>query len=259
MNTDRFNDEFLTLVDPAQAESLRARAREILASFQPVAKAFDPDQPRDQNGRFASAGEGGLYSSEAANGVYDRAQSIEPKLTGRMKALAGARGAKLQGLQYRVKKPASLQRKIEDRAKERGDKNYALSAEQISDANRYTMIASAENYSSTITGTIDDLRAEGYEAVVKNYWEENAQYKGVNVALTTPDGDKVELQFHTPESFEVKDQQNHKIYEVWRKLDETSPKAVELDLQMRANSDTLISPPSVELVGKMVNVGRELK
>jgi hypothetical protein len=55
--------------------------------------------------------------------------------------------------------------------------------------------------------------------IPKNFWVKGDPYNGINVALTTPDGFPVELQFHTPETLRTKTR-THADYEQYR-----SPKA----------------------------------
>ena len=46
----------------------------------------------------------------------------------------------------------------------------------------------------------------------KNSWS-NPEYKGVNTRWMTPDGQRFEVQFHTPESFHAKHEVTHQAYE----------------------------------------------
>jgi hypothetical protein len=46
----------------------------------------------------------------------------------------------------------------------------------------------------------------------KNSWT-NAEYKGINTRWVTPDGQRFEVQFHTPDSFHAKHYVTHAAYE----------------------------------------------
>jgi hypothetical protein len=46
----------------------------------------------------------------------------------------------------------------------------------------------------------------------KNYWT-HPEYKGVNTRWVTPDGQRFEVQFHTPDSFHAKHHVTHLAYE----------------------------------------------
>lgn len=46
----------------------------------------------------------------------------------------------------------------------------------------------------------------------KNSWED-PEYKGINTRWVTPEGQRFEVQFHTPESYHAKQEVTHKAYE----------------------------------------------
>jgi hypothetical protein len=46
----------------------------------------------------------------------------------------------------------------------------------------------------------------------KNSWKDQ-EYKGINTRWVTPDGERFELQFHTPESYHAKQEVTHQAYE----------------------------------------------
>jgi hypothetical protein len=166
-----------------------------------------------------------------------------------MKEMGAKYGLKLEGLKFRLKSQESLTRKIAAEAQIKG-KDPAAIAREISDANRYTMIAEPSGYRAAAQSVIEDLRSKGYEAQVKNYWQEGSNYKGVNVALVDHEGNKIELQFHTPESFALKENENHPLYEEYRQLTAGTPRAVELNNQMVANSARLETPPLLQNFGE---------
>ena len=57
------------------------------------------------------------------------------------------------------------------------------------------------------------LKSAGYEMYyTKNSWSD-AEYKGINTRWVTPEGQRFEVQFHTPESFHAKHEVTHKAYE----------------------------------------------
>jgi hypothetical protein len=217
---------------------------------------YSPDQERDERGRFGSgsstSGRAERHGHEAAavaETLYSHASRIEPALTVAMKEMGAKYGLKLEGLAFRLKSQESLTRKIAAEAQIKG-KDPAAIARDISDANRYTMIAEPSGYRAAAQSVIEDLRSRGYEARVKNYWQEGSNYKGVNVALVDHEGNKIELQFHTPESFALKENENHPLYEEYRQLTEGTPRAVELNNQMVANSARLETPPLLENFGE---------
>lgn len=169
------------------------------------------------------------------------AAKVEPDITRRMTNLAESQGFRLEGLKYRIKTTDSLTRKIDSDAK-RLRLAPDVAAKGISDSVRYTGIIPAENYTRATQKAIGDLKAAGYKARVKNYWQSGDPYQGVNIALTSPDGHGVELQFHTEESFRMKEYINHPIYEKYRVSTDNVERKSLWD-RMVTNASTLPVPP----------------
>jgi hypothetical protein len=148
--------------------------------------------------------------------LRDRYGKEEPKITALMQEMANKYGMQSVGLAHRIKSEMSLGRKIEsekDHPKFGGDAKKA--AEDMSDVIRYTMRTQPGEYGKKVRDTIADFQKQGYTARVKNYWSPGQPYRGINVALTSKEGIKVELQFHTPDSLRIKDR-IHKAYEKFR-------------------------------------------
>jgi hypothetical protein len=156
-----------------------------------------------------------------ARGVRERAVAAEPSITKLIQAVADQSGAKLEGLSQRLKSTDSLARKIDqDADKEyQGDRNKA--AEEISDANRYTISVNDNDYADTLKSTVSALEETGWKVRVKNFWQSGDPYDGVNVKAER-DGIKVEVQVHTPKSYQVKEKALHDVYEVYRKSTDDS-------------------------------------
>jgi hypothetical protein len=156
-----------------------------------------------------------------ARGVRERAVAAEPSITKLIQAVADQSGAKLEGLSQRIKSTDSLARKIDqDADKEyQGDKNKA--AEEISDANRYTISVNDNDYADTLKSTVSALEETGWKVRVKNFWQSGDPYDGVNVKAER-DGIKVEVQVHTPKSYQVKEKALHDVYDVYRKSTDDS-------------------------------------
>jgi hypothetical protein len=154
--------------------------------------------------------------AKVTKALRNRIGELEPATTRAMIDAADKYGAKLDGLAHRLKAEKSLGRKIENESK--GDEfkgNIQAAADSMSDVVRYTMKTTNERYTETAENVIKDFEAAGYTARVKNYWEEGQPYRGMNVALTSPEGLKVELQLHTPQSLYVK-HKTHPLYEQYR-------------------------------------------
>jgi hypothetical protein len=170
-----------------------------------------------------------------------RIAKLEPAMSEEMIGLANKHGAKLDGFSHRLKAEKSLGRKIENEyTSDEFGGDIEKCANAMSDVVRYTIKTTNERYTDTVENVLSELKAKGYEARVKNYWEEGQPYRGMNVALTSPDGLKVELQFHTPQSLYVKEK-THKLYEDYR-VEKNDAKRRKLYDAMVRITDKLIPP-----------------
>jgi hypothetical protein len=150
-----------------------------------------------------------------------------------LRSIAEANGGEMLGLQYALKAPDSLARKIE-----------VDPGRTINDALRYTMSFDESTFTRGVQNAMTSLRAQGYEQMaLKNTFRPGQPYMGINSNYRTPGGDIFELQFHTPASFHMKDVLNHPLYELQRVLPEGHPQINALDRQMIQNSSSVPIPP----------------
>lgn len=155
-------------------------------------------------------------AQKAAERLIEVARGIERPTTRKLKKMAAAGGGKMVGLEFRVKEADSLIRKIQGDVAKTG-LGVDKAADGMSDVLRYTMQLPIAKYADGAQATITALRKQGYHARVKNTWHSKKNpYRGVNVAMTAPNGAKFELQFHTLRSFQVKNGEMHKLYEKYR-------------------------------------------
>ncbi len=82
----------------------------------------------------------------------------------------------------------------------------------------------------------------------KNHWLSDPQYKGINTRWLAPGGGRFELQFHTPESFDAKENRTHRSYERLRSALTTWPERRELNRYERLVSATVPRPEQVERI-----------
>jgi hypothetical protein len=128
-------------------------------------------------------------------------------------------GGWLEGLEYRLKSEDRLKEKIADLAETSApDAPVDYVARQVPDAIRYTFCVEAHDYASTYWAVKEQLEEHGYAMTyAENHWP-RAEYKGINTRWLTSEGQRFELQFHTPESFHAKQQITHLSYERLRNL-----------------------------------------
>ena len=187
-----------------------------------VEKHGDHDQ--SSHGSWAASGnkmpktvanEKGQSSPEAnqlAKNLRNKIAEIEPSLTKTVTDIADGVGAKMEGLQFRLKTEKSLARKIDADSKDFGG-DASKAANKISDAVRYTMVIDSDKYTDSVTKTLDNLRESGYQASrIKNFWQKGDDYQGINAKIKHPAGFEFEMQFHSPESLAMKEK-THALYE----------------------------------------------
>ncbi len=176
---------------------------------------------------------------------YNRAAKYEPKITGQVRAIAKCAGMDLAGMENRIKSRNSYLKKIK--------RNYwpGFHGYEVKDILRYTYTAPSEELAEKILKTMELYSQSGYHTVeIKNYWlDRQSPYKGINTTLRSPDGQIFELQYHTPESFLLKNGKMHELYEMQRPLkDRNSKEYLELWSQMLLLSDSVKIPKGIEKV-----------
>lgn len=81
---------------------------------------------------------------------------------------------------------------------------------------------------------------------VSNFWRRGKGcYKGVNAKLRI-DGKPVELQFHTPETYDIKQNKTHKYFEIARSLTATKDQKDEAKARIKEIYRSCKYPPRIE-------------
>lgn len=177
---------------------------------------------------------------------FERAIKNEPQITASMEQITKEVGTKLKGLEYRLKEDMSYVEKIKTTIIEKGitDKE-AIS--KINDVVRYTSISEPNMLAFETKQIMEKLNQNGYKIVrVRNTWEDKINpYKGINTVVQNEKGFKFELQFHTKESFDLKQDILHPLYEKERLPDTTPEEKLKLVKEMWFHSSKLKSPKDI--------------
>lgn len=175
-------------------------------------------------------------------------REVEPEMTIDM-LWALPKEARPHGLEFRVKSPSSLARKIETRV-ELGDydsTSYEI-AERLTDLVRYTGVcASPDEVVPMARSTLRRLRRRGWEVVeAEHSYVDDNPYKGLHVLVRDPrSGLTIEVQFHSEQSQEVKDRY-HVQYEIARDLSRPAAVRNEADDEMRRAWSRVPHPAGIE-------------
>ncbi len=190
----------------------------------------------------------GIGESEAefhSKRILDKISRVEPKITSDMQRIAG--NNTLAGLEFRKKTADSLTRKI---ITDSQTENISLAeaASKINDALRYTTILNVDTFAKDYLSMKQRLIKEGFEIVkVKNTWPTDGPYKGVNTVIKKY-GISFEMQYHTQESFDLKNGPLHELYEKRRLPSTTKAEKYKLDNEMLELSKSLKVPKNIERV-----------
>lgn len=174
--------------------------------------------------------------------IYKKVAEKEPSITEDVKEVVKKNRMKLQGLESRLKTPVSLYEKMRKRG------TFADITE-MKDIVRYTGVSSCEKLTKSVISILSDFKRMGYRILeIKNTWlDKNAVYKGIGVFLISPIGQIFEIQFHTEESYQVKNE-THSLYETRRTIPDNDPLAIEIDNVMRKLSSELKAPKGIERI-----------
>ena len=173
-------------------------------------------------------------AEKRADSLLAKASDVETKITEDLKEIVKQVGCDLVGLEYRIKTKKSLTRKI-----------LLKPSAKMRDVIRYTSVSDPEQLVHDYFEIVDQLKEKGYTvSEVKNTWTNPySPYKGINTNVLTPSGYEFEIQYHTPESFELKNGKLHDLYEEQRKIKDTKSKRyIELQDEMVSLSSNLIVP-----------------
>ncbi|WP_258037621.1 phage head morphogenesis protein [Haemophilus influenzae] len=179
--------------------------------------------------------------------LVEKSQKIEPTITADINNIATKAGGKLVGLENRLKSPSSIKRKIEAEVADGFSKSFSLN--KIRDAIRYTTVFKEGDFVTRYKAMQYLLAIKGYKTIiVKNTWKNDSAYKGVNTFIQNEDGDVFEMQYHTQQSFDVKNGLLHKLYEQFRNPKTPFHEKEKLLLEMRKLSSKIKAPKGIELI-----------
>ncbi|GAH20283.1 unnamed protein product [marine sediment metagenome] len=180
----------------------------------------------------------GKYAEELSS----RAIKYEPGITRSMKGIASDTGATLNKLEFRLKTPGSIERKMAKLAKENPGMSMKQIATRIEDSVRYTTIAPTKNFASIVNQMDLQLSKQGYKLKkVTNYYGKKGPYQGINAKYYDPKSKLTfEVQYHTKQSVVIVEK-NHLLYEKTR-VSTNLEFIDELSAQMIKNWDDFVMP-----------------
>lgn len=173
--------------------------------------------------KYENPNEYGILKAQSKGMTYyNKAIANEPDITNMVKEIAGKSGMDVSVIEYRIKSRASYLEKIR--------RKYDPNATEydVKDILRYTYTAPPNELTVKTIKSIESYAAKGYNTVeIKNYWRDNMNpYNGINTVLRGSDSQAFELQYYTPESFNVKNEEMHKLYEKQSLIQDVKAKSI---------------------------------
>lgn len=159
-----------------------------------------------------------------------RVRETEPAISADMRTIEkeNSYGGWLAGFEHRIKGDDRLMEKVAEQVAAEPDKSSSAILRKIPDALRFTCCLRSDNYTNgyyDVKARLEDQGHEMYQSA--NHWAD-PEYKGINTRWMTSQGQRVEVQFHTPESFHAKEVVTHRAYERIRDLTTSRPELHEL-------------------------------
>jgi hypothetical protein len=208
----------------------------------------DWSRPGDPPGSWR--GEGDRYLSPERNAEADQLiaalRAPEPDVTTMLRAIErdNTHGARLAGLEHRIKGTQRLKEKIVEKMRKELKSGLADVVSEISDAVRYTFSFDQNRYITGCDDIRERLKSAGCRATYsQDHWRGD-EYKGINTRWVTSAGERFELQFHTRESFHAK-QLTHHAYKRLRLPETSRSERSELHAFQREVSAAVPVPPGV--------------
>lgn len=188
--------------------------------------------------------------------LNSKALEKEEEITNDIKLLESI-DAKLINLETKVKDSNSLSKKIL-RDSMISKKSIEEISYEIYDTIRYTLVIDDKTYINNVEKSLNLLLNLGYKIILnkfKNKWG-NTIYQGINVGLITPYDVKIEIQFHTNQSFVTKEYLNHTYYEIYRNLF-ANTKERQLAYQIMRINQALVHIPDKAINYTYKNIAEE--
>ena len=186
---------------------------------------------------------------EEIENLYKDLTKKEPKITEEIKNLISETNGHLEGLEFRMKSKESLFRKIEkDYIDSEGDISRIEIFKKMNYIIRYTTILDFDNFTEDYNRIKDLILKENYNIIkIGNTWKDGNVYKGINTVIEK-NNIKIEMQYHTRESFKLKNGILHKLYEEYRDINTSEKRKKELQKQMKKLSLDIKNPKGVDKI-----------
>ncbi|WP_372469391.1 XopAD/skwp family type III secretion system effector [Xanthomonas dyei] len=196
--------------DPEQTKGLLQRMPSMAAGVMEdalhalqQARLIDPPQPPAARLRAVQPED---IASEA-QALLTRARRMEPQVTDMLRGVAERHGGQLAGTQHQLKSLGSLKEKLTQRMALK-KQTLEEAAAGVNDALRYSVVLEPQDFTAGLRAVLAALDDRGHARIrlTNQFTRHLAPFKAINVTLRSPEGALWEIQFHTPETFGLKEQ-----------------------------------------------------
>ena len=158
---------------------------------------------------------GDIVTIEHAVSGYSRgAEWARPDAQGAIQAAVESLGGEMRGLEFALKALDGIRRKVTERLE---DGRALRLGTAVTDALRFTAVFEFEGYSQNVQSLLWELQDRGGQIIAEeNSWGHHDDYSGLHYVLMNPPGLYYELQLHTYDSFRIKQDVVHPLYEEFR-------------------------------------------
>ena len=189
----------------------------------------------------------GATIAGAAIAELERVAEVEPEITAAIIAAAPA-DCRMHNLEFRMKSPASLARKIEAKMMSNQELTPRVITSRLSDFVRYTVVTPApDRVVPAARETLSALKALGWDVrEIEHSFVDGNPYKGLHsVVVHHGETDQdVEIQFHTEAGSAVKDRY-HEEYETMRDASRPDPARIVAFATMVEAWSRIPTPPGL--------------
>ena len=152
-----------------------------------------------------------------SNEMYDNGRARVDQAYTKLRSTVKKYGGEFKGLEYRLKTQESIKEAFSKEHRKYPWKGEEDLSSHIDDVVRFTATLDPQKYHQGINSILKEFGQRGIEVTSpKNFWKSGSGcYRGVNVKMKV-DGKPVELQFHTEESYNIKQVKTHPLYQIAR-------------------------------------------
>ncbi|RMT49934.1 hypothetical protein ALP47_01718 [Pseudomonas savastanoi] len=142
-----------------------------------------------------------------AQSLLKRARKMEPRVTHMLRRVAESHAGQLAGMDHQLKSVGSLKENLKQQMAVK-NKTLEEAVAGVNDALRYSVVLDPQDFTAGLRGVLASLDDQGHVRVKLNnlFAKHQPAFKSVNVTMRSPEGALWEIQFHTPDTFRLKEQ-----------------------------------------------------